>query len=158
MAFSLAIKNGDLAIANGSLLTVTGVPKMIQELRCWILTQMGSNPYQPAYGSLLEGGVKANGVAVESPIGNSYSSLGEIENFLNTEFQRIVSSYQILQRERIKEDQATYNKITLNASEILKGITDISYEQNQDALKVVLTLQNMEGQPSSLSISLEGEL
>lgn len=150
------IKEGDLVVGNGRMATVTGSQKLVQDLRCWVLQRMGSDPYQLGYGSLIEGGVQPNGVVVESPIGMVITNWGEVESFISSDIQRIVSLYQNEQSRRIREDQSIYNKITLTPDEILKSLDNITYEVQEDTLNVVIHISNMAGQSFEVGLLTEG--
>lgn len=53
MAFDLQILGGDLVIQNGDLAKVTSSNKLLQDILKIAITQVGTNPYQPWYGSLV---------------------------------------------------------------------------------------------------------
>ena len=58
MSFDLKIINGDLVIKNGQLTTVVDSEKLIQDILKICLTEAGSNPMQPWYGSSISPGVR----------------------------------------------------------------------------------------------------
>jgi hypothetical protein len=51
MSFDLKLFGGDLVINNGDLAVVEDSDKLIQDILKLISTQLGSNPFFPAYGS-----------------------------------------------------------------------------------------------------------
>lgn len=157
--FSIAIKNGDIYAPGGSFATVTGVNKLLQDLRCWILTRMGTNEFQPSYGSLLDGGVEPDGTIVQSPIGSVTSDWSSIESFTASDIQRVCSSYQKEQARRIEEDQETYNKITLIPEEILKSVNSIEFNIVESTkLGVLVSISNVKGEIGTLEIPVnEGQ-
>ena len=53
MSFDLKIVNGDLSIKNGDLDTINGKDKLIQDVLKIVLTEVGSNPFNPWYGSYV---------------------------------------------------------------------------------------------------------
>lgn len=53
MSFDLQVLNGDLVIANSDLSLTRGQNKLIQDVLKICLTEAGSNPLQPWYGSLV---------------------------------------------------------------------------------------------------------
>jgi hypothetical protein len=53
LSFDLKIVSGGLVINNGELATVTGSDKLSQDLLKIAITEAGSNPLQPWYGSLV---------------------------------------------------------------------------------------------------------
>ncbi len=60
MSFDLKIENGDLVISQGSLKTVRDSEKLIQDILKICLTDVGSNPLHPSYGSFLSRSVIGN--------------------------------------------------------------------------------------------------
>jgi phage baseplate assembly protein W len=113
MSFDLAIINGDLVIANGDLQTVTDSSKLIQDILKICLTNVGSNPLQPGYGSFLSRTIIGN------PI---YTST--IVQIAKSQLNTCLTNLQTLQQTQIKQRQR------VTADEQLAAITDISVVRN----------------------------
>lgn len=143
-------------LAGSSLATVTGSNKLTQDLRCHLLEHMGTDPYNPGYGSLIDGGVNAVGQVVDSPIGSNNWDL--VQHNLSIEIRRIIAVYQAAQVERAKTDRLRYNKNTLTTDEMLIGVGAIEYVRNQDQLTVNITLTIGNGATQQIALNLPGVL
>lgn len=109
MSFDLKIINGDLVIQNGDLRTVTDSEKLIQDILKICLTNVGSNPLNPGYGSFLS----------RTIIGNPmYTST--IVQIAKTQLNTCLTGLQNLQKNQVKSRQR------MTADEQLAAITDIS--------------------------------
>lgn len=139
MSWSLALRNGDLALGGTQLATVTGSQKLVQDLRCALLEPMGTDPVHPSFGSLIDGGRRADGTVVPSPLGgNNWSRIAlQIE----TEIRRIADEHRQRQLTRAQSDQMIYGRPTLDAGELLIEIVNIAMTQIQTTLLIQVTLQ-----------------
>lgn len=109
MSFDLKIINGDLVIQNGDLRTVTDSEKLIQDILKICLTNVGSNPLNPGYGSFLS----------RTVIGNPmYTST--IVQIAKSQLNNCLTGLQNLQKNQVKSRQR------MTADEQLAAITDIS--------------------------------
>lgn len=109
MSFDLKIINGDLVIQNGDLRTVTDSEKLIQDILKICLTNVGSNPLNPGYGSFLS----------RTIIGNPmYTST--VVQIAKSQLNSCLTGLQNLQQKQIKSRQR------MTADEQLAAITDIS--------------------------------
>jgi hypothetical protein len=53
MSFDLKLVNGDIVVEKGDLGIVSGVNKLVQDVLKLISTQLGTNPFFPAYGCVI---------------------------------------------------------------------------------------------------------
>jgi len=114
MSFDLKIKNGDLAINNGTLQTVVDSEKLIQDILKICLTSVGSNPLQLWYGSFLSKTMVGSALDTDILIQVSQSQINNaLENIKK------------LQEIQIKSLQK------VSADEQLGNILDISIIRNQ---------------------------
>lgn len=114
MSFDLKIINGDLVIQNGDLRTVTDSEKLIQDILKICLTNVGSNPLQPSYGSFLS----------RTIIGNPMYTTAIIQ-IAKSQLNTCLTNLQNLQQTQVKSRQR------MTADEQLAAITDISVYRNQ---------------------------
>lgn len=151
MTWSIQLRNGDLALGQASLGTVTGSQKLAQDLRCFILERMGTDDLHPSYGSLIDGGTR-NGEYVAGVIGelNDDLTLTVIEG----ELRRIVKAYQAMQLERARADRDRYGKATLSKGEVLIQLTSIEAQRAQDALYLTLNLLTAQDEEIALNLGL----
>lgn len=153
MSWSILLDNGDFSVQNGSFAKAIGSQKLLQDLSDWILTRMGTDIFEPAYGSLINGGFLTDGTPVNSPIGGT--NWPQIESFIASDIQRIIGLYQKVQAQKIQQDQQIYNKVTLSPDEVLKSLDGISFNQNEDTLIVTISISNMSGQQTTINIPIE---
>ena len=109
MSFDLKIINGDLSISNGDLLTATDSTKLVQDILKICLTEVGSNPLHPGYGSFLS----------RTVIGNPMYTT-TIVQIAKSQLTTCLTNLQNLQQVQIK------NRQRVTADEQLAAITDIS--------------------------------
>ena len=113
MSFDLKIINGDLVIQNGDLRTVTDSEKLIQDILKICLTNVGSNPLNPGYGSFLS----------RTIIGNPlYTST--IIQIAKSQLTSCLTGLQNLQQQQVQSRQR------MTADEQLAAISDISVTRN----------------------------
>lgn len=113
MSFDLKIKNGDLVINQGKLQTVVDSEKLIQEILKICLTDAGSNPFNPGYGSFLSRSIVGNAINTDVIIQVAKSQLNTCLTNIQT-LQQIQLQY--------------FQKIT--ADEQLAAILDISINRS----------------------------
>lgn len=109
MSFDLKIIDGDLVINQGDLQTVVDSEKLIQDILKICLTDAGSNPLHPSYGSFLS----------RSVVGNA-SSTSLIVQVAKSQLNSCLSNLQYLQTLQIQSFQK------VSADEQLAAITGIS--------------------------------
>lgn len=100
MSFDLKIINGDLVINNGALRTVTDSEKLIQDILKICLTNVGSNPLYPGYGSFLSRTIIGNAMYTSSIIQIAKSQL----NTCLTNLQSLQQT-QVQSRQRVTADE-----------------------------------------------------
>lgn len=141
MSWSLSILNGDLNIggANG-LNKVTGKNKLVQDLKCWILESVGTDPLHPNFGSTLDGGQLSDGTIVDGVIGQVISN-GVMLN-IEAEIIRILNLYRENQIRILDNEQSIYGgQISLTPDEILLSINgvDVSSFSTTVVVRVSIT-------------------
>jgi hypothetical protein len=102
MSFDLKIQNRDLVIKNGDLQTVIDSEKLIQDILKLCLTEAGSNPLYPWYGSFISRTLVGNALDTSILIQISKSQLNTaLENLKNLQdlqvktFQNVSADEQI---------------------------------------------------------------
>lgn len=138
MTWSLRIRNGDFVVDSAHLGTVTAQQKLLQDFRCAILEQMGTDNLHPNFGSLIDGGVNPEGEFVTGVIGEV--NLDEVTLTIETEVARIARYMQRAQLARAKSDKLTYGRATLVPQEVLLSLNGIEFEQREDILGVTIFL------------------
>lgn len=138
MTWSLRISNGDFVVTSAHLGTVTAQQKLLQDFRCAILEQMGTDNLHPDYGSLIDGGINSSGEVVSGVIGNI--NVDEVTMIIESEISRIARYMQRAQLARAKSDKLTYGRATLVPQEVLLSLNGITFEQREDLLNVTILL------------------
>jgi hypothetical protein len=150
MSWSLELRNGDLNLSGTHLGQATGAQKLVQDLRCAILEQRGTDDMHPSFGSMIDGGVDDFGNEVTSVIGLSdwdYVSL-QVTN----EIRRIAGEQQQRQLVRAKNDRHTYGESTLTNAELLLSLSGVKLLQVQDTLVVEVTLTTGSGREIPITV------
>jgi len=125
VSFDLKIKNGDIRMgSNGDLDKIQDVEKLVQDILKLLMTEIGSNPFNPWYGSSLS----------QSMIGSGFDG-----NFLTTlaegQIRSGLETIMALQRE-----QSAQQKVS--AGELLASIKGINVQRNQtDPTFFTITLE-----------------
>lgn len=113
MSFDLKLENGDLLLEKGDLKTVADSDKLIQDVLKISLTDAGSNPLHPWYGSFISRNI----------VGTSQ----DINFLITIGRSQLQSALENLKR--LQEiQQASYQKMTLN--EQILSVLDISLFRN----------------------------
>lgn len=114
MSFDLKIINNDLVIQNGDLQQVVDSEKLIQDILKMCLTEAGSNPMFPWYGSFLSKSI------IGSP---EYTSI--LIQVGKSQLTTSLQNLQNLQAAQVKTFQS------VSADEQIAAITNISITRNQ---------------------------
>lgn len=138
MTWSLQITNGDFTVDAAHLGTVTAQAKLLQDFRCAILENMGTDNLHPEYGSLIDGGINPEGQIVEGVIGRTDPH--EVAMLIESEVSRIARYMQRAQLARAKADKMTYGRATLVPQEVLLSLNGINFFQQEDLLRVTIHL------------------
>ncbi len=94
MSFDLKLFGGDLVIKGGDLDIVEDSNKLVQDILKLVSTQLGSNPFFPAYGSPLS----------QAMIGTGYEE-EFVEDVATQQLRSSLERLQDLQRDQIKQNQ-----------------------------------------------------
>lgn len=151
MSKSFAIVNGDLAIGGGrSYATVSGQQKLFQDLKLWILEQIGTDPSTPTYGSALDGGV-IDGQPVDSFIGQLATQERMLE--VQAEIAALLERYQQEQLEKMRREVVEFRGThTLSPQEILHRVVNIETAQTGTTILVRVTCECLSGDQFKLTV------
>lgn len=150
MSKSLAVVGGDLAIQSRAYQTVTGRAKLIQDLRCWILEPLGTDPATPDFGTRLEG-VLTNTEEYAGVIGAALTS--QLVNELQTELLDQLLRYQALQVSKMQDDVVRYDgQTTLDPDEVIQSVDGVDAVVDGDTILIQITLTTFAS--TSLTITI----
>lgn len=152
MTWSLQLSHGDLHRNGSELAKVTDENKIVQDLRCQFLYQMGLDDLHPDFGSILDGGVTPDGVIRETMIGMDDKEYAK--SLIYSEVQRVIADYQEKQLARAKMDKMVYGKATLTRREVIASISSINVIEYLDSLNVEITLQTGDNTLRNIQLSV----
>lgn len=113
MSFDLKLISGNLSIKNGDFETVTSSDKLLQDILKICLTQAGSNPIFPWYGSFIN--QTMIGSVLDKKITIDYAK-NQLTNSLTT-------------LKQLQEKQSQYQSVS--PDELIYTISNVSIVQNQ---------------------------
>lgn len=156
MTYSLNIRGGDLSLGGpGGLSTVTSTDKLIQDLKCWLLERIGTDPLHPDYGSTLDGGGVPGGPQMNGLLGNAIDQVTILQ--VEAEVRRILDLYRQQQINRIQIEQTLYNgKNTYTFGEILFAVDSVNATQFKDTIIVNVAIRTANGQSITFSQPVGG--
>lgn len=135
MSFDLQILAGDLVLQNGDLSIVKDSPKLIQDILKICLTEVGSNPTIPWYGSFLSrtliGNPNQTSMLIQiakSQLETALTNLQNLQQLQLKSFQRMSPDEQIASILNISVVQSQVNPtlFSVNIDVISKGLKKIS--------------------------------
>ncbi|MFW9872657.1 MAG: hypothetical protein ACFFG0_06100 [Candidatus Thorarchaeota archaeon] len=115
MSFDLKLFKGDLVIKNGDFDIVENSDKLVQDVLKLVSTQIGSNPFFPAYGSPI----------TQSMVGTAYG-VEFSEDVATQQLRSSLEKLQDLQRDQIKQNQI------VTPEEQIAAIENIRVSRAQD--------------------------
>lgn len=151
MSKSFAITNGDLNIGTGrSYVTVSGKDKLMQDLRLWVLEQIGIDSATPSYGSPLDGGI-IDGEAFDSFIGQN-ATVDNL-NQIRIAVLNLLQQYQSMQYSKMQDEATIYNGAnTLEEDEVVDEIVGVTATQVGTTILVRALVHTLAG--STVQITL----
>lgn len=114
MSFDLKLFGGDLVIKNGDFSVVENQDKLVQDILKLVSTQLGSNPFFPAYGSPV------------SQVLIGTSDLDFAQDVATNQLKASIERLKDLQQDQIRNNQI------VTPQEQISVIKDVSINQAQD--------------------------
>ena len=128
MSIDLKITNGDLVINQGALQTVQDSEKLIQDILKICLTDVGSNPLHPSYGSFLSRSVVGNAAQTSvivqiatSQLNTCLTNLQQLQQLQLKSFQKVSADEQLAAITGISVLRSTYDPRLFNVK--IRGLT-----------------------------------
>jgi phage baseplate assembly protein W len=115
VSFDLKLFGGDLVIKNGDFETVEDSDKLVQDILKLVSTQLGSNPFFPAYGSPIS----------QAMIGSVFER-EFAEDIATQQLRASLERLQDLQRDQIRQNQI------VTPSEQIAAIENVRVSQAQN--------------------------
>lgn len=127
---TLALKNGDLTLAQGGYQLFTGVDRIRQDLTLALLEEYGTDRFHPKWGSIIM-----------RYIGNVISP--ELQLLVRAEVNRVVQNYIAIGQAEIIRDSAVDVKNRFTTSDVVRRLVDIKTSTYQDRIDVLLALETL---------------
>lgn len=126
----LAVVDGDLVLSGGSFLTLTGPPRIKQDLSFALRDEYGADPNHPYWGSILD-----------RYIGQPLTA--SLQQQVVAEVQRILNNYIAVQADQVNASVINNVRGTLNTSDVVRSVTSIDTVISMDSILVTVELQTM---------------
>jgi phage baseplate assembly protein W len=145
MSKSLSIASGDLSVTGRHYDTVTGKDKLMQDLRCALIEQIGDDPATPNFGSNFE---------TDDYLGQVYTEA--LADQARSEVMSILQTYQANQLQKIQTEVITYNGInTLSAGEVIESIDSVDSTFSGDTLVIRVQLTTIDGSQVKIDVPVD---
>jgi hypothetical protein len=129
---SLALVGGDLALGEGGYKTVTGAPRIRQDLALALAEPYGHDTYHPEFGSVLA-----------AHIGEPLTP--ELELLVRSEVVRVLQQYVDSQQAQIAADALSGSRSRFSFQDVVQSVQSITTEIQYDTLKIMVTLKTQSG-------------
>jgi len=135
MSFDIKMKNGDLSIKDGSVEIVERTDKLVQDILKMALTDAGSNPMSPWYGSLISRTLVGSILDYEILVQIAESQIETcIENIKNMQSLQIQSGQNVYPEEQInsilsvvvERNAQDLRRYDVNISVLTKALTRVN--------------------------------
>jgi phage baseplate assembly protein W len=145
MSKSLSIASGDLSVTGRHYDTVSGKDKLMQDLRCALIEQVGDDPATPNFGSQFES---------DTYLGQNYTEM--LAEEARVEVMSILQNYQVAQLTKIQTETITYNgKNTLSEGEVIDSIDSVDSVFSGDTLVIRVQLTTIAGDQVKIDVPVD---
>jgi hypothetical protein len=145
MSKSLSITSGDLSVTARHYDTVSGKDKLMQDLRCALIEQVGTDPATPEFGSRFE---------TDDYLGQVYAEV--LAEEARTDILAIIQNYQAAQLTKIQNETIAYNGLnTLDAGEVIETIDSIDSIFSGDTLVIRVQLTTISGDQVKIDVPVD---
>lgn len=135
---TLLLSQGDLVIAPHGHATITGSPKIRQDLALALGEALGHDRFHPEWGSVLAR-------YVGKPI------TAEVDLAVKAEVNRVMGVYIEKQRIAIENDSIRSRRSRMSLADVVRRVVHIQTEINADTIKVFLVLETMSRERVTIS-------
>ena len=129
---TLALVGGDLVVGATGHKTISGTPKIRQEMALALGEEYGSDRFHPDMGSIL---IEFIGQPIDV----------ETEMLIRAEVGRVIQQYIAIQQREVLRDHLSQRMSRFDASDVVTGITDIQANVNFDTVRVTASLLTQSG-------------
>lgn len=128
----LALSGGDLVVSKGDLATISGPPRIRQDLALAMIEPYGNDSFNPTWGSVLPSYV---GMPLDA----------EMELLVRAEVVRIVQQYIDGQAAEIALDALSGSRSRFDYSDVVGQVVSIDTTPSFDTIKVSIELRTQAG-------------
>ena len=129
---TLALSGGDLVVSSTGHQTISGTPKIRQELALSLGEEYGGDKYHPDFGSILD-----------DFFGEPINDLTQAS--IEAEVIRVIQQYISIQQQQVLQDHLAQRATRFDASDVVTGVSGVTAEVSYDTIKVTATLQTAAG-------------
>jgi phage baseplate assembly protein W len=129
---SLALVSGDLVAGPGGHRTVTGGPRIQQDLALALGEELGADPFHPEWGSVV---VQYLGQPIDD------ETIFQVKSEVN----RVVQQYITNQNRILREDSLQQARSSFMTADIVTGVSDVNAVVSLDSIKVSMNLTTQAG-------------
>lgn len=127
------IRNGDLVIGAGGYATLTGVPKVYQDLGILVREPLGEDRFHPQWGGILQ-----------EFIGRIITQ--DARTDVVNEIQRLTQNYIVMQSRQMTVDLSLNRRPRYSPEEIVVSLENVDVQQRGDRLNVKVTVSTASGE------------
>jgi phage baseplate assembly protein W len=129
---TLGLSNGDLTVGPTGHQTISGVPKIRQDVALTLGEEYQSDRFHPDMGSIL---IEFIGQAVDE----------ETEMLIRAEVGRVVAQYIAIQAREVLRDHLAQRMSRFDASDVVTGILNIQAKIDFDTVRITAVLLTQAG-------------
>lgn len=141
--YTLEIRNGDLVLAAGGYDTVTGPPKVGQDLEFAVGEPLGNDRFHPGWGSVLDtyiGLINSSAVAANC----------------RAEISRVVNNYVAVQKDLVQQDASSGLRSRFSTGDLVGSIDSIISDSLYDSIGVTISLRTADQTAVTVDVSAGG--
>lgn len=138
---TFAVTNGDFTLANGAFTTVTGAPKVEQDIEVGTLTPYGSDRFHPRFGSVFSS-------YIGTPANPNTAAL------VQAELTRVITNYMKVQLWKVQQAVTQNVASPFSQSELVSSIGPINVQQTYDRYQITASVNTANGQQVNVSTAV----
>lgn len=139
---TLRLRGGDLVLGQGGFETLTGVDRIVQDLRVALAEPLGVDRFHPGWGS-----------TVDDFVGQTLNHSTAFD--LRQEVNRVVGNYMAVQSEKAARDSLRSTTTRYTSSDLISHVTDVDVKYRQDKAEITLTVATVSGETFTTNFEVE---
>jgi phage baseplate assembly protein W len=135
---TLALRGGDLVVGPAGHQTITGTPKIRQDLALALGEPYGNDRFHPTWGSVLPN-------YVGTPL------TPDLEMMVRAEVARVIAQYIAIQQDEVVADSLGGVRSRYTTDDVISQVTAITATVNADTIRVAVSLTTRSQQQVTLT-------